>query len=149
MTEKQEDKVEMESPLPVRSKDIGFWREILHQARLVWYLLRDPDVPFYLKLLPLAAVGYVLFPIDLVSDFIPVLGQLDDITALLVSAKVFIELSPEHVVAYYLKKMRQEAGFEELEAPAADPEAEIRDLKNSIVIEGDYRALEDKENRGG
>jgi uncharacterized membrane protein YkvA (DUF1232 family) len=41
-------------------------------------LARDPRVPRWRKLLLLAVVGYLLVPIDLVPDFIPIAGQLDD-----------------------------------------------------------------------
>jgi uncharacterized membrane protein YkvA (DUF1232 family) len=41
-------------------------------------LLRDPRVPASRKLLLVLAVGYLLMPLDLIPDFIPVVGQLDD-----------------------------------------------------------------------
>ncbi|MBK7894011.1 MAG: DUF1232 domain-containing protein [Anaerolineaceae bacterium] len=94
-----------------KRRDPGFFREVWQQARLVYYLLRDPEVPFYLKLLPFTAVLYLLWPIDLLPDVLLGLGQLDDLTALLVSAKVFIELSPPHVVARYLDQIRVRDGF--------------------------------------
>ena len=47
-------------------------------AVLVGRLLRDPRVPRRRKLLLSLAVGYLAFPIDLVPDFIPLVGQLDD-----------------------------------------------------------------------
>ncbi|MCZ7668954.1 MAG: DUF1232 domain-containing protein [Chloroflexi bacterium] len=61
-----------------------------------WYsrLIRDPEVPIYLKVVPFVGLLYVIMPIDLITDFAPVIGQLDDITALIVGAKVFIELAP-------------------------------------------------------
>jgi uncharacterized membrane protein YkvA (DUF1232 family) len=58
-----------------RTGDPAFWRELWNQARLVYHLMRDPDVPFYLKLLPLAAVAYVIFPADLAPDLVPVHGS--------------------------------------------------------------------------
>ena len=67
--------------------------------RLVWQLIRSPEVPLYLKILPALAFIYILIPTDFIPDFIPGLGQLDDLTALIVGAKVFIELAPQDVVA--------------------------------------------------
>jgi uncharacterized membrane protein YkvA (DUF1232 family) len=96
----------------MKVKEMGFWNELWQQVRLVYYLLRDPDVPIYLKLLPFLAFGYLLFPIDLVTDLIPVVGQLDDLTVLLIGAKVFIELAPQHVVARHLEMLRQQDGHE-------------------------------------
>jgi len=96
-------------------KDPGFFRELWQQARLVYFLLRDPEVPFYLKLLPFTAVLYLLWPLDILPDVAPFLGQLDDLTALLVGAKVFIELAPAHVVVRYLDQIREEDGFSPLD----------------------------------
>jgi uncharacterized membrane protein YkvA (DUF1232 family) len=94
-----------------KRKDPGFFRDVWQQARLVYYLLRDPEVPFYLKLVPFAAVIYLLWPVDFLPDLVPVLGQLDDLTALLVSSKVFIEMAPPHVVARYMEQIRVSDGF--------------------------------------
>ena len=47
----------MESTLTTDVKDAGFWKEIWRQVRLVWHLLRSPEVPIYLKLVPLAAAS--------------------------------------------------------------------------------------------
>lgn len=109
--------------------DPGFFREVWQQVRLVYYLLRDPEVPFYLKLLPFTAVIYLLWPVDFLPDFAPVLGQLDDVTALLVSAKVFIELAPPQVVARYLEKIRAadglSAGEEVQEKIIIDPQPDV------------------------
>jgi uncharacterized membrane protein YkvA (DUF1232 family) len=57
---------------------------------LVTRLARDPRVPSHRKLLLLALVGYLAMPIDLVPDFIPVAGQLDD--------AVIVALVLRHVV---------------------------------------------------
>ena len=94
-----------------KRKDPGFFREAWQQARLVYYLLRDRDVPFYLKLVPFTAVIYLLWPVDFLPDLVPFLGQLDDLTALLVGAKVFIELAPPHIVARYMEQIRIADGF--------------------------------------
>src|SRR2546428_1466835 len=44
----------------------------------VYLAARDPRVPWYVKALALAVAGYALSPIDLIPDFIPVIGYLDD-----------------------------------------------------------------------
>lgn len=125
----------MESTLTTDVKDDGFWKEIWRQVRLVWHLLRSPEVPIYLKLVPLAAVIYALIPTDLVPDFLPVLGQLDDVTALLVGAKVFIELSPQDAVARHVQAMRNQASPPEVDDGTAAPAG---DIDAAIVIDGDY-----------
>jgi uncharacterized membrane protein YkvA (DUF1232 family) len=86
--------------------DPGFLQELWQQIKLVYYLLRDSDVPIYLKILPFAGIFYILFPIDFLPDVIPVLGQLDDLTVLIVGLKVFIEMAPVDVVTRYMDQMR-------------------------------------------
>ncbi len=48
-------------PLPMK-KDPGFWRELWQQIRLVFRLVADPEVPFYLKILPFVTVIYLIIP---------------------------------------------------------------------------------------
>lgn len=131
MAEKQNASSRREQSVSARAKDPGFWREMWHQIRLVFALIRDPEVPIYLKLLPVAAVLYVLFPLDFAPDVYPVLGQLDDLTALLVGAKVFIELAPPHVVARHL------SGFSESKGAA-----EVNDdLKDAIFVDAEHEII--------
>ena len=86
----------------------SFLGELVQQIKLVYYLVRDRDVPIYLKVLPFLGVLYVLFPIDIITDFVPVLGQIDDLMILTIGAKVFIEMAPAPVVAKYMAQMRGE-----------------------------------------
>lgn len=142
MKERIEDKdQEMEftqGVVPDR-RDAGFWREFWRQVRLVWYLFRDPEVPAYLKLLPVAAVLYTLMPFDLVPDMLVGLGQLDDLTILLLGGKVFIEMSPPEVVAGYLKAMRQTTlAGDQLEP--GEQAAQDLEIADAITLDADsYR----------
>ena len=128
-----------------KAKEPGFWREMWQQARLVYYLVRDPEVPFYLKLLPLAAFGYLLMPFDLITDLAPVIGQLDDITAILVFSKVFVELAPPEVVARHMAAIRQQDVFVAAVMGERDDAAIDDEVDGAIIIEahrevGDYEA---------
>lgn len=123
-----------------KAKEPGFWREMWQQARLVYYLVRDPEVPFYLKLLPLAAFGYLLMPFDLITDLAPVIGQLDDITAILVFSKVFVELAPPEVVARHMAAIRQQDGFVAAVMGERDGAAIDDEVDGAIIIEADREA---------
>lgn len=79
-------------------KQTGLTRSVWQHARLVWRMFRSREVPLVLKLLPVAAVVYILSPLDFVPDTIPALGQLDDIGILLLGLKLFIDMSPQQVV---------------------------------------------------
>jgi uncharacterized membrane protein YkvA (DUF1232 family) len=133
----------MNNALTGAASDQGFWREVWRQARLAWYLIRSPEVPLYLKVLPALAVVYVLLPTDFIPDVFPVIGQLDDITALLVGAKVFIELAPQEVVARYVQSARDNAPTASAETQGGvQDQDEPEDL---IVIEGDFDVVEGNE----
>jgi arsenical pump membrane protein len=67
-------------------------------AVLVSRLLRDPRVPRRRKLLLVALLGYLSFPLDLVPDFIPVVGQLDDLIITAVVLRSFVRASDESIL---------------------------------------------------
>lgn len=54
-------------------------RAIPNFLKLLWGLSRDPRVPAVDKGIVLATIGYILMPIDLIPDFLPFIGQVDDI----------------------------------------------------------------------
>ena len=66
-------------------------------ARVVWGLVRDPRTPLPLKALLGAGLAYVVVPIDLIPDAIPILGQADDLTVLLLVLDLFIANAPKQV----------------------------------------------------
>src|SRR4029450_2983876 len=65
---------------------------------LVTRLARDPRVPGHRKLLLVALVGYLAMPIDLVPDFIPVAGQLDDAVIVALVLRHFIRAGGEALI---------------------------------------------------
>lgn len=78
-------------------------RERAHALRIdthaVWLAARDPRVPWYAKLLGLIVTGYALSPIDLIPDFIPILGLLDDLILIPAGIWLMIRLIPDGVYA--------------------------------------------------
>jgi uncharacterized membrane protein YkvA (DUF1232 family) len=73
-------------------------------ARIVWGLLRDPRTPLPLKGLLAAGLAYVVVPIDLIPDAIPILGQADDLTVLLLVLDLFIANAPPDVRAEHSER---------------------------------------------
>jgi len=73
-------------------------------------LLRDPRVPLHVKAIPLFLGLYLISPIDIIPDFIPVVGLLDDLLITLLAIFLIFKLTSENVVRDLL-----------LEANAADP----------------------------
>ena len=66
--------------------------------RLIFRLMLDSRVPVRLKLLLPAAIAYIISPLDLAPDFIPLLGRIDDVLALVVAGLMFILLTPREVL---------------------------------------------------
>ncbi|HEX5035111.1 MAG TPA: DUF1232 domain-containing protein, partial [bacterium] len=74
-------------------------RALKANIHALYLAYRDPRVPWYAKLLILCVVGYALSPIDLIPDFIPILGYLDDLLLLPLGVLLSIKLIPPTVWA--------------------------------------------------
>ena len=64
------------------------------EAHAVWLAVRDPRTPFYAKLFGLLVAAYALSPIDLIPDFVPVLGLLDDVILIPIGIWLFEKMIP-------------------------------------------------------
>ena len=67
---------------------------IKRDAVAVWIAGRDPRVPWYAKLIAAAVAAYALSPIDLIPDFVPVLGYLDDLVIVPAGILLVVRLIP-------------------------------------------------------
>jgi uncharacterized membrane protein YkvA (DUF1232 family) len=65
----------------------------------LYLVARDPRTPWYAKVLAATVVAYAVSPIDLIPDFIPVLGYLDDLILLPLGIALAIRLVPTDVLA--------------------------------------------------
>lgn len=116
----------------------GFFQEIWQQIRLVYKLILDPEVPIYLKALPFVAVVYLLLPFDFLPDVIPGLGQLDDLTILIIGAKIFIDMAPQDVVQRHLRNLQSVSDRIASEGEQIDEiEDGDADIIEGIIIEGE------------
>ena len=75
-----------------------FLPRILRFARLVWRLSFDKRVPIGLRLLLPLAIIYVISPIDLVKDTVPILGRFDDLIVVALALLLLVKLAPREVV---------------------------------------------------
>lgn len=81
-------------------KKIKEWAKRLKLNISALYLAyKRKDVPWYAKVAAIAAVGYALSPIDLIPDFIPILGYLDDLLILPVLIWLALRLIPKDIMA--------------------------------------------------
>lgn len=74
-------------------------RTIKRDVIAVWLAARDPRTPWYAKALAIAVAGYALSPIDLIPDFIPVLGYLDEVIVLPLGIWLVVKLIPKEIMA--------------------------------------------------
>jgi uncharacterized membrane protein YkvA (DUF1232 family) len=75
-------------------------------ARIVWGLMRDPRTPIGLKGLLAAALAYVVIPVDLIPDAVPILGHADDLTVLLLVLDLFLQNAPAALRAEHAARAR-------------------------------------------
>jgi len=81
-------------------KRINDWaRAVRRDVYALWLAGRDPRTPCYAKALALGIAAYALSPIDLIPDFIPVLGYLDDAILLPMAILLAVRLVPADVMA--------------------------------------------------
>lgn len=64
-------------------------------AHAAWLAARDPRTPWYARAFGLLVTAYALSPIDLIPDFIPVLGLLDDAVLIPLGIWLFVKMLPE------------------------------------------------------
>ena len=101
-------------------------RALASRARLAFRLLREPAVPLLVKALPVLAGAYVVSPIDAIPDFIVGLGQLDDLTVLIVALEAFVRWCPSNVVSHHLSAIQQGRRYQPMRPDGTVIDAEFR-----------------------
>jgi len=76
-------------------------RDLKRDAHAVYLASGDPRVPWYAKALAIAVAAYALSPIDLIPDFIPVIGYLDELFILPLGIWFVVRLIPDEVMVEY------------------------------------------------
>lgn len=76
------------------------WASRIKQDSItLWFAYRHPETPWHVRLLCLLVVAYALSPIDLIPDFIPILGYLDDLLLLPLLIRLSVTLLPPSVIS--------------------------------------------------
>jgi len=74
------------------------WARLIKRDVLtLWFACRDPRTPWWFKLLAFGIVAYALSPIDLIPDFIPIIGLLDDAIIVPLGVIVLLRLLPREI----------------------------------------------------
>lgn len=101
----------------------------IERLRLAWRLFWDDRVSEWVKSVLLLPVLYLIWPFDILSDFLLGLGQLDDLAVMALGLKLFISLCPPEVVSEHWKALTR------VEKEAA---------QEGETIEGEYRILDEE-----
>jgi len=97
----------------------GLLRTLFSQLRLAVRLVREPRVPLLTKALPLGAALYVVSPLDLIPDVVPVLGELDDLSLIVIAVMFFLRLCPAAAIAFHRTAIAQGRRYSPM-PPTAD-----------------------------
>jgi uncharacterized membrane protein YkvA (DUF1232 family) len=76
----------------------GKAKKIKKELKVLYIAYKKPEVPWYAKVLAAIVVGYALSPIDLIPDFIPLLGYLDDLLLIPLGIYIALKLIPKEIL---------------------------------------------------
>jgi uncharacterized membrane protein YkvA (DUF1232 family) len=130
---------------------MGSVSELISRGRLAWRLLNDARVPSWVKIaIPLAVLLYFVMPVDFIPDFIPGLGQLDDLGVLLIGMSLVIRFSPAYVVDEHKMALGYEAGGAAGSTGTANSasggQATRKMSGDGEAIDGEYKVVRPEEN---
>lgn len=93
---------------------IETWKEKARQLKVEVYALYlaygDPRVPLYARVFTACVVAYAFSPIDLIPDFIPIIGYLDDLILIPLGIKIALSMIPAEVITESREKARELIG---------------------------------------
>ena len=72
---------------------------VKRDVHAIYWAARDPRVPWYAKALAICVAGYALSPIDLIPDFVPILGYMDDVIIVPLGILIVVKLIPPEIMA--------------------------------------------------
>lgn len=88
-----------------RQRLVAWARRLKDHVVAVHHAARDPRTPWFARFLALAVVAYAASPIDLIPDFIPVLGLLDDLILVPLGLMLAVRLIPPEVLAEHRQRV--------------------------------------------
>ena len=96
----------------------GMMRDLVRRLKLITRLMGDGRVNIFVKILPLASLAYLFWPLDAIA--LPIVGALDDAAILWVGSTLFVELCPRDVVNEHMQELAASEGEEVVDAEATD-----------------------------
>ena len=100
-------------------RTVATGRQVVPKMRVYWRAIRDPRTPLWVKASIAGAAGYAISPIDLMPDFIPLAGWLDDLVISPALLAIALRAVPKEVLADAERETREEQKRELLEQAGA------------------------------
>ena len=100
----------MMRPLKLLDTLRAWARRVKRDAMALWFARRHPQTPWHAKALAVFVVAYALSPIDLIPDFIPVLGYIDDLVILPLGILLVVRLVGPQLMAQFRAEVALAAG---------------------------------------
>jgi uncharacterized membrane protein YkvA (DUF1232 family) len=82
-------------------------KQLKIEAYALYYACQDPRVPWYARFFVACIVGYAFSPIDLIPDFIPIIGYLDDLILVPIGIKLALSMIPANVMIESREKAQE------------------------------------------
>ncbi len=86
------------------------WKAMAEKFEIETYALylayKDPKVPLRIKVVIILVIAYLLSPIDLIPDFIPVLGYLDDFLLITVGIPILLKMVPKEIIDEHIENAK-------------------------------------------
>lgn len=89
------------SDIAIRERLRAWARQIKRDVHALYLAARDPRVPWFAKVAAIAVAAYALSPIDLIPDFVPVIGYLDDLLIVPLGILLAVRLVPAELMSEF------------------------------------------------
>lgn len=99
--------------IEIKQRIVQWAKQLKRDLIAIYIAMKNPKTPWYAKVMAFIVVGYAFSPIDLIPDFIPILGYLDDALLLPIGIAITLRLIPKAIMADARKeaaKMPQNTG---------------------------------------
>jgi len=94
----------------LRSKLKAMAKKLKTSLMVMYLAYRDPRVPLFAKAFAICVVAYAFSPVDLIPDFIPIVGYLDDLILVPIGVYIALRLFPQEVLEAYRFRGAEEIG---------------------------------------
>jgi uncharacterized membrane protein YkvA (DUF1232 family) len=106
---------------------------LFSRVGLLFRLLRDPQTPWAAKLAASLCLSYVVSPIQLIPNFIPIIGQMDDVFAIWLAMKAITKCTPKAILAKHIASSSTVTLTTEEEIPTPPPQSLARSVSADVL----------------